>query len=70
MRGRHTYGILKILGINELVCNSKKEYVDLAVKISTDIAYFNQIVKKININKKLLFNNYESIQFLEKFFYH
>ena len=68
MRGRHTYGVLKILKTDELVCSSKKEYIDLAVKLSTDLDFKEKIVKKININKKLLFNNYKTIQFLENFF--
>ena len=34
MRSRHTFGVLKILKLEELICKSKKEYVDLAVKLS------------------------------------
>ena len=68
MRGRHSYGVLKILKIDELICNSKKEYIDLAVKLSKKSDFRNEIIKKININKKLLFNNYKSVQFLENFF--
>jgi len=68
MRGRHTCGVLKILKIDELICSSKKEYIDLAVKLSTDLEFKEKIVKKININKKLLFDNYKTIEFLENFF--
>jgi len=68
MRGRHTSGVLKILKIDELICSSKKEYIDLAVKLSTDLEFKEKIVKKININKKLLFDNYKTIEFLENFF--
>jgi len=68
MRGRHTYGVLKILKTDELICSSKKEYIDLAVKLSTDLEFKENIVKKININKKLLFDNYKTIQSLENFF--
>ena len=68
MRGRHTYGILKILRMDELICDSKKEYIDLAVKLSKDLAFRDESVKKINMNKKLIFNNYKTIKFLENFF--
>ena len=68
MRGRHTYGVLKILKVNELICNSKKEYIDLAAKLSTDHIFCGDIIKKINTNKKLLFNNYKTIKFLEIFY--
>ena len=67
MRGRHTYGILKILGIDELICNSKKEYVDLAVKLSKDINFRDNVSKKIKNNKKFIFNNSKTIRFLENF---
>ena len=50
MRGRHTYGILKVLKIDELIANSKKEYVD-----------------KVKGNKKILFNNHKTIEYLENF---
>ena len=68
MRGRHTYGILKCIKIDELICNSKKEYIDLAVKLSKNFDFRNKIVKKIKISKRLIFNNYETIKFLENFF--
>ena len=68
MRSRHTYGVLKILNIDELICASKKDYVDLAVKLSTNSMFYENISKKIKINKKLLFNNFKTIEFLEDFF--
>ena len=68
MRGRHTYGILKILKVDELICDSKNAYVDLAVRLSKDSAFFSEIIKKINMNKKLIFNNSKTIKFLENFF--
>ena len=68
MRGRHTFGILKNLLIDELICSSKKEYVDLAVKLSTNFNFRDNIVKKIKMNKKLIFNNYSTVKFIEDFF--
>ena len=67
MRGRHSYGILKILKINELITNSKKEYVDLALKLSTDFNLYKSIVDKIKTNKKILFNNHKTTEYLENF---
>ena len=68
MRGRHTYGILKILKLNELICSSKKEYVDLAVKLSKNPSFRDNVIEKIKTNKKLVFSNYKVIKFLEGFF--
>ncbi|SMF81488.1 O-linked N-acetylglucosamine transferase, SPINDLY family protein [Candidatus Pelagibacter sp. HIMB1321] len=66
MRGRHTYGILKILGIEETIANSKKNYIEIALKLASDINFRNEVIKKIKINKKKLFNNEKSVTFLEK----
>ena len=68
MRGRHSYGVLKNLKIEELICHSKKEFVDLAIKLSKDLDFRDQIIKKIKKNKKLIFNNNKTIKFLEDFF--
>ena len=68
MRGRHSYGILKILKIDELICSSKKEYIDLAVKLSKNFDFRESVLKKIKENKKLIFNNYKAINSLENFF--
>ena len=68
MRGRHTYGILKILKLDELICSSKNEYVDLAVKLSKNSSFRVNVIEKIKINKKLVFSNYKVIKFLEDFF--
>jgi predicted O-linked N-acetylglucosamine transferase (SPINDLY family) len=68
MRSRHTYGILKILKLDELICNSKKEYVDLAVKMSVNSSFRDNNIEKIKINKKLVFNNHKVIKFLDNFF--
>jgi len=67
MRSRHTYGILKILKIDELISNSKKDYVDRAVQLSKDSILRENISKKIKDNKKLLFNNSKVVKSLEDF---
>ena len=68
MRSRHTYGVLKILKLDELICNTKEEYIDLAAKLSKNSDFRVNIIEKIKKNKKLVFNNYKVIKFLENFF--
>ena len=65
MRGRHTYGILKILDIEETIAVSKKQYIDIAVKLASDINFRNSVVTKIKKNKNKLFNDDKPIKFLE-----
>ena len=67
MRGRHTYGILKILGIEETIANSKNEYVEIAVKLARDINFKKHIINKIKNQKNKLYNNDKPIRFLEDF---
>ena len=68
MRSRHSYGVLKNIKLEELICHSKKEFVDLAIKLSKNLEFRDQIIKKIKKNKKLIFNNNKIIKFLEDFF--
>ena len=52
MRGRHTYAILKMLDIEDLIAHTKDEYVNIAVKLATDLDFKNLIINKIKKNKK------------------
>ena len=65
MRGRHTYGILKLLNVEEIIANSKNEYIEISVKLATDITFRNSIVSKIKKNKNILYNDDKPIKFLE-----
>ena len=65
MRGRHTYSILKILGIEETIASSKKKYTEIAVKLASDITFRNSIVNKIKKHKNILFNDQKPVRSLE-----
>ena len=65
MRGRYTYAILKILDIEETIASSKKEYIEIAVKLAGDINFRNFIVNKIKERKNKLFNDDKPVRFLE-----
>ena len=65
MRGRHTYGILKTIGVGETIATSKKEYVEIAVKLANNINFRDSIVHKIKKNKQKLYNDEKPIRFLE-----
>ena len=65
MRGRYTFGILKILGIEETIASSEENYVEIAVRLARDIDFRNSIINKIKKNKNRLFNDDKPIRFLE-----
>ena len=65
LKGRVTYSILKKLNIEETIASSKKEYIEIAVKIAGDINFRNSIVNKIKKHKNKLFNDDKPVRFLE-----
>ena len=67
MRSRHTYSILKLLNVEETIAKNKKEYVEIAHKLSNDIDFRNSICQKIKKNKNKLFNDLKPIKYLESF---
>jgi len=67
MRGRHTYAILKTLGIDETIAISKDNYIEISLKLASDVNYRNLIIDKIKKNKKKLFNDDKPIRFIEDF---
>ena len=67
MRGRHTDAILKIMGLQHYCARDRKQYVDLAVKLS-DHSYRATAVAEIQLNKHKLFDDLSPIRALEQFF--
>ncbi|MBX9693795.1 MAG: hypothetical protein K2Z81_15505, partial [Cyanobacteria bacterium] len=68
MRGRHSYAMLKMIGLDELITESVEDYIDLAVRMGTDKKYRQTLVKKIGENKHKLFHDQACIDALDQFF--
>ncbi len=70
INGRFTFGLYRKMGFIDLVADSPNKYVDIAVKCATDKQFRKSMVKKIKTNKKLIFQEQESVeewrQLLEK----
>ncbi|WP_052055224.1 tetratricopeptide repeat protein [Myxosarcina sp. GI1] len=67
MRGRHTMAILKRMGIEETIANSKKEYIEIAVRLGKDASYRQYISQKIALNKHKLYDDLKPVRALEDF---
>ena len=67
MRGRLASGILRRMGISELITNNGDEYVDLVVKLVQDREYRKTIQQKIVANRAILFDDLTPIRSLEEF---
>jgi predicted O-linked N-acetylglucosamine transferase (SPINDLY family) len=68
MRGRLASGILKRLGLQELVVDTEQDYVALAVKLVQDAGYREHIRSRIEANRHILFEDTAPIRALEDFF--
>lgn len=68
MRGRLASGILKRIGLEELVAEDDKQYAELAVKLVRDREYRQAIKKRIETGRYILYNDLQPIKYLENFF--
>jgi predicted O-linked N-acetylglucosamine transferase (SPINDLY family) len=62
INGRFTSGFYKKMGLDELICNSKEEYINFAIKVGSDPEYRNSLELKIIENNNKLFLDKETIQ--------
>jgi len=67
MRGRLASGILKKIGLQELIAQDEANFVNLVVKIANDKEYKRFIRDKIEKNRYFLYRDLEPIRALEKF---
>jgi len=67
LRGRLASGILKRIGLQELIAASEQEYVDLVEKIVRDAGWRERIVARIEANRAALFEDRAPIRALEQF---
>lgn len=68
MRARHSYGILRQLGVVDTIAGDKEEYVEIAVRLGVDLEWRTQILEKMKANHALLYSNTRCVSALEDFF--
>jgi len=67
LRGRLASGILKRMGLQELVAESAEEYVDLAVRLCRDTEFSDDVRRRIEASRQALFEDEAPIRALETF---
>lgn len=67
LRGRLASGILKRLGLTELVAQSEQDYIAVAVRLARDADYREHIRGRIAESRHVLFEDIEPIHALETF---
>jgi protein O-GlcNAc transferase len=70
MRGRFASGILKEMGLSELVTPTDDAYVDLAVRVIQDTDYRKDIKRRMEQTRAVLFDDVAPIRALEDFLLH
>lgn len=68
MRGRHAYGMLKVLGVTDTIAYSETEYIEIAAKLGLDRNWRQQIVERIANNHDRLYEDTTCVTALEDFF--
>ncbi|MCL1464913.1 tetratricopeptide repeat protein [Argonema galeatum] len=68
MRGRHSYGILKMMGMTETIAPNEAEYVEIAVKLGLEPDWRQDIVRKICDRHTMLYDDRSCITALESFY--
>ena len=67
-RGRYTLGCYKKMGIFDCVANDPQEYIDIAVRLGTDLAFRAEIEKRIQLTSPALFEDLEAVREHERIF--
>ena len=68
MRGRHSYAILKMMGIMDTIAESKEEYVDIAVRLGNEASLLNDIKKYILSEREKIYEDTSVVSGLENFY--
>ncbi len=67
MRGRLASGILKRMGLTELIANSKQAFIELAVRLASNKTYRQNISEKIIELRAILYEDKEPVLALQNF---
>lgn len=67
MRGRHSYGFLKAIGVTDTIAQDAADYIALAVRLAHDRAWSASIRQAIHRSAAILFDNPAATRELETF---
>ncbi|MBW4680815.1 MAG: glycosyltransferase [Microcoleus vaginatus WJT46-NPBG5] len=68
MRGRLSYGILRMLGVTETIAQTEAEYIEIAVRLGLDRDWRQEIAEKIRMRHDNLFDDKVCVEALEAFY--
>ncbi|MDF0554321.1 tetratricopeptide repeat protein [Kamptonema sp. UHCC 0994] len=68
MRGRHSYAILKMLGMTETIAKNEVEYVKIAVRLGIEAQWRNSIAERLMQSHPYLYDDKNCVAALEAFY--
>ncbi len=68
MRGRHTFGILKMLGLQDMIADSEESYVDMAVRLGLERDFRFEVKRRLMAARESLYHDSSVIRSLEAFY--
>jgi predicted O-linked N-acetylglucosamine transferase (SPINDLY family) len=68
MRGRQSYGALKLLGVTDTVAYTEAEYIDIAVRLGLEPEWREAIVQRMSASHANLFDDKTCVIGLEEFY--
>ncbi len=68
MRERHSYAILKVMGLDECIASSPEEYTQIVYKLVRDKEFRNSVIHKIRSRCHLIFDDEQCIVNLAQFY--
>jgi len=68
LRGRLASGVLRRISLDELVATDAAAYVEIAVRLATDAAWWGEMRKRIEAARGALYCDAAPVRALEKFF--
>jgi predicted O-linked N-acetylglucosamine transferase (SPINDLY family) len=68
MRGRMSYGMLKMLELSETIAQNEAKYIEIAVRLGLEPEWRQQIVQRIAEYKDCLFDDQACVAALEEFY--
>jgi protein O-GlcNAc transferase len=68
LRGRLASGILRTLGLDELVADSDARYLETVVRLARDAKYWGEVHERIVRSRGALYGDVASVRALESFF--
>ncbi|MCL6435403.1 MAG: tetratricopeptide repeat protein [Leptolyngbyaceae cyanobacterium HOT.MB2.61] len=68
MRGRHSYAILKMLGITETIAQTEAEYIEIAVRLGQNSGWRADLIRRMGDRHPNLYDDKTCVTALENFY--